>query len=174
MRALNPAAPLLPVSAAGAKLFDELVFWRKDALTPEADGWLSAPLDDNHDHTDGLKSMSLTADAAMEPAAFEMFFDLLRASHGPKLLRVKGLIKLSDEPARPVLVQGAQHVLSPPQRLDAWPDDDARSRLVVITRDLEPAVVEGLFSAFLGFIAPDQPDRQALEANPLAISGLKF
>jgi G3E family GTPase len=174
LAALNPAAKILRAEKAGAALFDDLVFWRKGSLRSEAQDWLDAPTDDSHNHEDGIRSASLTSDRAMAPAAFEMFLDLLRASHGPQLLRVKGLIKLSDDPSRPVLIQGAQHVFSPPQRLEEWPDDDERSRLVVITHDLDPEAVEALFSAFLGLIAPDRPDRQALEDNPLAISGLKF
>jgi len=52
-------------------------------------------------------------------------------------------------------------------RLPRWPDGDERTRIVLITRDLDPRAVRGLFDAFLGAGAPDQPDRAALIDNPL-------
>jgi hypothetical protein len=55
--------------------------------------------------------------------------------------------------------------------LDRWPDDDARTRIVFILKDMEPAMVQALFDAFLGIARPDQPDRAALTGNPLAIPG---
>ena len=65
------------------------------------------------------------------------------------------------------MIHGVQHVMHPPVRLDAWPDGNRRTRMVVIARDLEPAAVTRLFDAFLGRISPDQPDRAALLDNPL-------
>ena len=48
----------------------------------------------------------------------------------------------------PVLVNGVQHVVSPPEHLDTWPDDDRRSRIVFIGRDLDPGSVERSLLAF--------------------------
>ena len=66
-----------------------------------------------------------------------MLLDLLRQAHGPRLLRVKGVVALSDDPARPVVIHGVQHVFHPPHRLSAWPDADHRTRIVFIVKDLE-------------------------------------
>jgi hypothetical protein len=52
-------------------------------------------------------------------------------------------------------------------RLERWPDDDRRTRLVFITRDLSERTVRELFDAFLGVAGPDRPDRAALTDNPL-------
>jgi hypothetical protein len=41
-------------------------------------------------------------------------------------------------------------VMHPPVALAAWPSEDRRSRLVLIVRGLDPAVVEKLWAAFLG------------------------
>src|SRR5262249_20559317 len=97
----------------------------------------------------------------------EMFLELLRATHGAKVLRLKGIAKLAEMPDTPVVVHGVQHVFHPTARLDCWPDDDHRTRLVFITRDLPERVVRELFEAFLGVAAPDRPDRAALLDNPL-------
>ncbi|MBV8790864.1 MAG: cobalamin biosynthesis protein CobW, partial [Pseudolabrys sp.] len=52
-------------------------------------------------------------------------------------------------------------------RLEAWPDEDRRTRLVFITRDLDEKTVRDVFDAFLGAVAPDRPDKAALTDNPL-------
>jgi G3E family GTPase len=96
-----------------------------------------------------------------------MFLELLRATHGNQLLRVKGIVKLAEMPDTPVVVHGVQHVFHPTARLDRWPDDDHRTRLVFITRDLPERAVRELFDAFTGHAAPDRPDRAALTDNPL-------
>ncbi len=70
-------------------------------------------------------------------------------------------------PETPVVVHGVQHVFHPTVRLEHWPDDDHRTRLVFITRDLPERAVRELFEAFLGVTAPDRPDRAALIDNPL-------
>ena len=62
-------------------------------------------------------------------------------------------------------------MLHPPARLDHWPDDDRRTRLVFITRDLDPRIIDNLFRAFLGRTAVDRPDRAALTDNPLVPFG---
>src|SRR5262249_4927763 len=59
----------------------------------------------------------------------------------------------------------------PVVQLPSWPDGDARTRIVVITRDLDPTAVCALFDAFLDAAAPDQPDRAALVDNPLVPFG---
>jgi G3E family GTPase len=101
-----------------------------------------------------------------------VFLELLQSAHGPKLLRVKGLVALAEDPERPVVVHGVQHVVHVPAVLPRWPDDDRRSRLVLIVQDLDKAFVERLWNAFLGRPAPDQPDATALADNPLSLRGL--
>jgi hypothetical protein len=74
-------------------------------------------------------------------------------------------------PDTPVVIHGVQHVFHPPARLPGWPDADRRTRLVFITRDLNPAKIQELFDAFLGVPASDRPDRAALTDNPLVAFG---
>ncbi|MFO0346409.1 MAG: CobW family GTP-binding protein [Labrys sp. (in: a-proteobacteria)] len=124
---------------------------------------------DRNRHDDRIRSFSLSQTRALTPSALEMFLDLVRAEHGPKLLRYKGLVKLTDDPARPVVLHGVQHVMHPPVRLAAWPDGDATSRLVFIVQDVESARIERLFAAFSGEVRIDAPDAAALTDNPLAL-----
>ncbi|NBN65556.1 CobW family GTP-binding protein [Pannonibacter tanglangensis] len=122
-------------------------------------------------HDDKIRAFTLAASRPVPAAALEMFIDLLRSAHGPKLLRVKGIIRIAEDPERPVVIHGVQHVFHPPVTLPAWPDADRRSRLVFITSDLPEGFVRRLFDAFTGALQPDTPDAQAMTSNPLAISG---
>ncbi|MGA9499147.1 MAG: GTP-binding protein [Pseudolabrys sp.] len=178
LRALNPAAPILdaakdeatPDRLLGSGLYDP------DGKIPDVKKWLAAEAyaGDHHDHhhdvnrhDDHIRSFVLTADEPMPAGTLEMFLELLRATHGGNLLRIKGIVKLAEMPETPVVVHGVQHVLHPTVRLDRWPDADHRTRIVFITRDLQERTVRNLFDAFLGVTAPDQPDRTALTENPL-------
>ncbi|PLX38384.1 MAG: GTP-binding protein [Hyphomicrobiales bacterium] len=122
-------------------------------------------------HDDRIRAFTLATDRAVPATALEMFLDLLRSAHGPKLLRVKGVIKIAEDPDHPVVVHGVQQVFHPPATLAAWPDDDHRTRLVFITRDMPEGFIRRMFDAFTGALAPDTPDPQAMTDNPLAISG---
>jgi G3E family GTPase len=189
LKSLNPAAPILDGrrgEATAARLFGGPGFGLAGKL-PDAAGWLAEDHgtsahghahagdgQDPHDvnrHDASIRAFALQTERAIPAGAFEMFVDLLRSAHGPKLLRVKGLVKIAEDPGRPVLVQGVQHVFHPPVLLPAWPDGDARTRLVFITRDLGEDFVARLWGAFMGEAAPDTPDAAALTDNPLAIPG---
>jgi G3E family GTPase len=120
------------------------------------------------DHTNGIKTYSLTSDKALQMGALMMFIDLLRSQHGDKLLRVKGLVKVLEHPQKPVVIQGAGHILHPLGTLESWGDDDS-SRIIFITKDLEREVIDALFNAFLGLPQIDKPDLTAMHDNPLKL-----
>ncbi len=84
---------------------------------------------------------------------------------------MKGIVRLAEDPERPLVVHGVQEIFHPPARLDRWPDADRRTRLVFITRDLPEGFVRRMFDAFTGALAPDTPDPSAMTANPLALGG---
>jgi G3E family GTPase len=86
---------------------------------------------------------------------------------------MKGIIELSEDPSRPLVVHGVQSLLHPPVRLPAWPDDVRGTRLVLITLDMPEDYVRRMFAAFTNTPAVDTPDRAAVERNPLAIAGMR-
>lgn len=130
---------------------------------------------DENRHGADIRSFSLVHDRPIEPMALEMFVDLLRSAHGEKLLRMKAIVSMTDNPDRPLILHGVQTVFHAPQRMAAWPDPaDRRTRMVLITKDLPEAFVRDLFDAFTGKPRIDRPDRQALEDNPLAVPGLRM
>jgi G3E family GTPase len=189
LAALNPAAPILDARAGDpdaeglgpAQLFD-CGLYDPSGKIPDVTRWLAeeayagsnAGHHHHHDrnrHDDHIRAFSLVTEAAVPSATLDMFLDLLRSLHGPRLLRLKGVVKLAEAPDRPLVIHGVQHVLHPPASLPAWPDTDTRTRLVFITHDVEPRTIRELFAAFLGTTGIDQPDAQALVANPLVPFG---
>ncbi|HEX2554065.1 MAG TPA: GTP-binding protein [Microvirga sp.] len=120
-------------------------------------------------HDARIRAFCLTSDAPVRQGALDMFLDLLRSQAGAKLLRVKGLVGLAEDPDRPVVIHGVQHVVHVPAVLPAWPSPDRRTRLVFIVDDLDRGYVETLWNAFLGKPAIDSPDAAALSDNPLSL-----
>jgi len=193
LRAINPGARILDASQAGAAgLLDCGLY---DPATKSADvrRWLGEAAGDSHDqghdhdhghdhgqeghehhhhrHDDRVKTHALVHEGAVPFAAIDAFLDLLRSTHGERLLRMKGVIELAEDPSRPLVIHGVQRLLHPPARLPAWPDDRRGMRLVLITLDMPPDYVERLFAALTNQPRVDTPDRAALEHNPLAIAG---
>ena len=74
--------------------------------------------------------------------------ELLKSYHGANMLRMKAIVKMTDEPDKPIVLHGVQHVFHPPVRLPNWPDRDETTRMVFIVKDIEKAMIEGLFKAF--------------------------
>jgi G3E family GTPase len=187
LAALNPAAPILDAAsgeASAARLID-CGLYNPDQKIPDVRRWLAEEAyaaaahhhehehhhNDPNRHDERIRAFTLATDTPIPGASFEMFVDLVRSLHGPKLLRLKGIVKIAEEPNLPLVIHGVQHVMHPPVRLERWPDADERTRIVVITRDLAPEAVTRLFDAFLERRAPDTPDRAALLDNPLVPFG---
>jgi len=124
-------------------------------------------------HDAHIRADSMVFERPIAPEALAMFLDLLRSAHGPNLLRMKGIIKLSDDPSRPLVLHAVQSLMSEPVRLPGWPAGAAEeTRLVVISRDMPEGFIAELFSGFAGEPGIGRPDREALTANPLAIPGM--
>jgi len=129
--------------------------------------------DHHHRHDPRIRSFTLVHDRPVPYSAIEMFLDLLRSAHGDKLLRMKGIIELADDPSRPLVVHGVQKLLHPPVRLPSWPDAARGTRLVLITLDMPEDYVRRMFQAFTDTPSIDTPDRAALQDNPLSVAGFR-
>ncbi len=176
LRKLNPAARLLTThrnEATAERLFTMGLFDPK-RKSPDVQAWLMAEAyetgekhgrrkahahahahgqDDHHHHDvsrhdEHIRAFSFAETNAISPQGLELFMELLKSYHGANMLRMKGIVKVSDDPERPVVLHGVQHVFHPPVRLPAWPDKDTRTRLVFIVKDIEKPMIEGLFRAF--------------------------
>ena len=108
------------------------------------------PGQSSHDvnrHGRGIEAFAFRTETPISQAGFDIFCELLRTAHGPQLLRVKGLVKLTDDVSRPLVLHGAQHVFHPPFRLAQWPDADHATRLVFIVQGLDRSFIERMWQA---------------------------
>jgi G3E family GTPase len=97
-------------------------------------------------HTDGINSFVIVRDEPLPRAGFAAWLDMLTAMRGDDLLRVKGIVCLAEDPDRPLVIHGVQHLFHPPAHLPAWPGTDRRTRIVFITRGLDPSALDETLS----------------------------
>ena len=163
LRQINPSAEIAEVdwsSTAVAKLLTSPGF---DSSDPRADPrpWLDVQAyqkstdvdacEDDHDHGKhhhhghhnhnhlegrGIENFVLTRESPLSRAESQFLLEGIAQNLGAGLLRVKGLINIAEEPGRPAVIQGAQHLLHTMTWLERWPDDDHRTRVVFITQGI--------------------------------------
>lgn len=162
LRALNPSAPMFAIEngrTEPAMLFDIGLFeveskspdvgrWLRDeSLAAEGDASDHAHHHDANRHDDSIRAYCVVRDAPVSGAAFGYFLESLIAGKGADLLRVKGIVNVAERPETPAVIHGVQHLFHPVQWLDAWPDEDRRTRIVFITRDIPKAAIERFLDA---------------------------
>ena len=168
LRRLNPAAA---ISRADDPAIDPIHLLRLAGLDPARGGeaaraWLNAEAYEgeacghdhdhhghdhdhghhHHQHDDSIASFCLTRDEPSTRQALQLLLAALEKNLGPNLLRVKGLVNVVEEPGRPAVLQGAQHLLHNLTWLPKWPDDDHRTRIVFITQGMPKTDLEELVS----------------------------
>lgn len=197
LRLINPGAPILDVADASPARLLACGLYDPETKTADVRRWLGEAAHEHqhehehdqadhahgdhkqgnhahgHRHDDRVRTIALVHDRPLPFSAVENFLDLLRAGQGDKILRMKGIIELAEDPSRPLVIHGVRNLLHPPARLPAWPEGARGTRLVLITFDLSEDYVRRLFSAFTDTPAVDTPDRAALADNPLAIGGFR-
>ena len=101
-------------------------------------------------HGEHVRAHAFVFDEPLPREAFLHWLDLMVALRGERLLRVKGLVQIAEDPGRPLVVHGVQHVFHPPRQLDAWPTDVQRTRLVFIVDQIERDEIARTFRKFVG------------------------
>jgi len=165
--AINPSAPVMVAVNGDADpdaLFDCGLFNPK-TKNPDVARWLNeeayaeAPGHNHHHdfnrHDDRINAFCMTVDAPIEWEAFAVWLEMLLATRGENVLRIKGILNVAGE-TKPVAIHGVQHVFHPPAAIPEWPDAERRSRIVFITRDLGRQAIEDTFRAVYGFHARDE------------------
>ncbi len=163
LAALNPGARLFASAGTGLPpgLFDGDA-WDAQQLPAQASVWLgelatatqarassvfSAP---TSPHAAQISSHVLRFAQPLDAAAFSLAMDQLLATHGNKLLRLKGLLAFKGQPGGRI-VHCVQHLRYPDILFGTWPDTDPASRLVCISEGLSRTQLEAAFAA----CAPD-------------------
>ena len=178
LRTMNPSAPQIYVRRGeiSAASISRCGLYDPGSKTPDVAGWLAEervreesrqhhPHHHRHDvdrHDAHVYSFALTFDQPLQWPFFVDAIEMLLATSGDRILRIKGLLNVQDD-ACPRVIQCVQHVNYPYARLDAWPEqapyNDRKSRLVFIVRDLQQSVVEKVFAMFCGVVdLPPEPE----------------
>jgi len=162
LAALNPAADIVTVTHGelDPALIQNLGLWNAETRSLEVARWLKpqryqpahagklggkpAAL-----HDARIQAFSVVLDAPLDRYGLQSALSMLTSFRAENLLRFKAIVNLQGE-AQPVVLHGVQHVLYPEVTLDAWPDEDHRSRFVFIVRDLDPEFVGKLLADFSG------------------------
>ncbi len=156
LRALNPGASLLRAAMGDldpAALLDAGL--HRFAGGVDARGWLNAgayrsfapPAASASRHDARIRSFVWSASEPWAWEDLEAALETLVELQGARILRLKGLVNIANEPG-PAAVHGVQHTIYPLTTLAAWPDEDRRTRLVFIGRDLEERTVARILQSF--------------------------
>lgn len=148
-----------------SQLFDD-AHYSISGKVEDVQGWLAMEAlakrhghaHDLNRHGDEIEAVSLTHDAPLDPQALQTFLHIVTTNIQSGLLRLKGIFAVSDDPERPIVAHAVQHRLYPLQRLDAWPDGDRSSRVVLIGQDMPLKPIRDLFEV----LAPKSARRKRL------------
>jgi G3E family GTPase len=133
----NPSATVT-VTAQGEPRRQQLPLGGRAAGPPPA------PADAGH--TSAIGTLELTTGDALDWQAFSVWLSLLLHGHGADVLRVKGILDVRG--TGPVALNGVQHVVHRPEHLSG--PVPPGTRLVLIVRGIDTALLERSFHAFLG------------------------
>lgn len=141
---------------------DVRAWLRFDASDAHADGHDN----DHHHHHDHSHDVNIhgattafcfSATDPIAPAALETAISALQASLGADLLRIKGLVEITDHPDTPCVLHVVGHVASPLRRLDGWPKGIDETRVVMIVAGPGRHAAPEMLARFLPELTPFNP-----------------
>jgi G3E family GTPase len=132
---LNPGAPKL--TALHGAVDASQLFGRRSGRLPENG-------DSHHFSGDGIDTFCLRREKPLHAVTLALFLQVVAEHCGARLLRLKGLVDVVESPGRPAVIHGVQHVFHPPAWLDAWPDEDRGTRIVVISQGVDARWLQSL------------------------------
>ena len=144
LAALNPLASV--VRAVQGEIEPRLLLGGRKGLCGDSPQALPGADAHRHGHEDDVAAVSVTLEGAVDWLGFGVWLTMLLHARGRDILRVKGLLDVGGD--GPLLLNAVQHVVHPPEHLAAWPDDDRRSRLVVIGRGFTGVELERSLAVF--------------------------
>ncbi len=140
LREINPHAPIHRVDRCRV---DPSVVLGTRSFTLDRVAADLAQEDAGHDHdhvaANGIASVSIELDGALDPALVESWLERLLMLRGADILRLKGVLDVAGEDRR--VVAQAVHMMYEGDHGAPWGDVPRRSRLVAIGRHLDAAEI---------------------------------
>jgi len=190
LQRLNPGAPrhVVVQGQAEAAWFLDSGAFNPVAKAPEVARWLAEEAvkatrarHTGHDHDPNrhdalVHAFTLRFTEPLHWGDFLEALDVLLATCGDRILRVKGLVSVAGE-AQPRVVHCVQHTRYPTAVLEAWPEtvpfNDRSTRLVFIVRNFAKDHVEKAFTMFCGGVRdadgePVAPGQESAAAAPVS------
>ena len=148
----NPAARrLYPDSPEVLKLFSRPADAEGAAKAGQkrSAGLSPAPLNPQGEaHDTSVATVRVVEKEPINWEAFGVWLSMLLHAHGNNLLRVKGLLHIAESEG-PVVIQGVQHVIHPPEHLHSWEGLEKATDLVFIMRGPGRELIKRSFRAFV-------------------------
>ncbi len=162
---LNPAAVIM--EAANGEIDPEAVFansrGQMETRRKGPDRIGEAYSDASAEHDSRVRSMSIKFYEPLDWTAFGLWMSMLLYTHGEKMLRVKGMVDVGDE--GPIVINGVQHIIHPPQHLPDWNGEEQNSQIVFIMKELEPDQIMDSLVAFQNILG-SAPEISEINLNP--------
>ncbi len=173
LKNLNPAAAIIEVTngEADPKHLLNSGLYNPETKTADVGAWLQeeayldqeaiSELGENHEHgqgdkehhghhhdvnrhDDNIEAYCIARDEPVSVLAITSLMQILFGHRGEDLLRVKGILNVVEHPGRPAVIHAVQHLMHPVAWLKEWPDEDRRTRIVFITRNISRDWIEAL------------------------------
>lgn len=143
---LNLTAPIIAKEAE----FDAATLFAA-RFSPKSETAISTWLGDAEAsrHSTDIETFAFTSAEPIPEASLIVFQEAMRVLHGPRLLRLKGLVALKEDPERPVVIHHVQSIAHRPERLPRWPGRDRRTRIVFITQGIPRETITRFWEALV-------------------------
>jgi len=136
---------------------------------PDVRTWLRFDASDAHGHNHhhghshdvnihgATTAFGFSATGPIAPADLEAAISALETSFGADLLRIKGLVEITNQPDTPCVLHIVGHVASPLRRLNGWPEGIDATRVVMIVAGPGRHAAPELLARFLPELKPFNP-----------------
>jgi G3E family GTPase len=169
---INPGAPIHEVvlgATTPSALFDTGAYnlagrsadvkgWLADEAIGAAGGYA------RRRHKDDIGSFCIVRDEPLHAVTLALFVAALAENCGADLLRMKGIVRVVEQPDSPAVVHGVQHVYHAPTWLERWPSEDRRTRMVFIGRRIRESWVRALLELLEAEVETETARRQSAKA----------
>lgn len=113
---------------------------------------------------EGIGSVHIETDRPIDWTAFAVWLSAFVHRYADQVLRIKGLLDVPGQ-AGPLALHAVRDHIHTPEHLEAWPDENRKSRIVFIVQDIDVGALRRSLLDFIGHAEPgDDAERRARDA----------